>query len=84
MLSSWVGQETHVTVRKAARHVADARLTVAQTERYAATLLSPLEKLVINLRLDGLPPRQIAQRLNLPPKKVENALTRARRKLRQL
>lgn len=48
------------------------------------TLLSPLEKLVINLRLDGLPPRQIAQRLNLPPKKVENALTRARRKLRQL
>lgn len=48
------------------------------------TLLSPLEKLVIGLRLDGLAPRQIAQRLNLPAKSVENALTRARRKLRQL
>lgn len=56
----------------------------SSTMEQVNTLLSPLEKLVIGLRLDGLAPRQIAQRLNLPPKSVENALTRARRKLRQL
>lgn len=61
-----------------------------ESEAYASTvermnrLLSPLEKLVLNQKLDGHTTAQIAKRLGISPKAAENALTRARRKLRRL
>ena len=59
-----------------------------QSEEYDAwmrrmdTQLSPFEREVLRLFLDGLGCLQIASALGRPPKAVENALTRARRKLR--
>lgn len=44
------------------------------------TALSPLEKKVLSLYLDGLDYREIAARLGRPPKSIDNALQRIRRK----
>ncbi len=47
------------------------------------TQLSPFERDVLSLFLDGYRYEQIAEALNRTPKAVENALVRLRRKLRQ-
>lgn len=46
------------------------------------TLLSPLERAALLASLDGLSPAETARVLDRPPRAVENALARARRKLR--
>ncbi len=46
------------------------------------TRLSPLERTVLRLALAGYPRKEIARRMGQPPKSVENALLRARRKLK--
>lgn len=61
---------------------ADAREQVDLTMQKARTVLSLLEKKVLLLYLDGYSYRQIAQRLGISEKSVENALARLRRKLR--
>ncbi|NLW79663.1 MAG: sigma-70 family RNA polymerase sigma factor [Ruminococcaceae bacterium] len=48
----------------------------------ARTLLSPLEKTILRLYLDGLSYREIALRIGKTPKTVDNALARVRRKLK--
>lgn len=50
--------------------------------RRVETLLSPLERQVLLASLDGAAPAVIARRLGCTPKVVQNALARARRKLR--
>lgn len=55
---------------------------VSQTLKKAETVLSPLEKTVLRLYLDGYTHRQIARRIAKGEKAVENALARVRRKLR--
>lgn len=51
--------------------------------RQMSTALSGMERQVLLYTLDGLPGSEIAARLSVTPKAVENALGRARRKLRQ-
>ena len=46
------------------------------------TLLSPLERAALLASLDGLSPAEAAAMLERTPRAVENALARARRKLR--
>lgn len=46
------------------------------------TLLSPLERAALLASLDGLSPAEAAKALERTPRAVENALARARRKLR--
>ena len=59
-------------------HTADLR-------REIESQLSPLEKRVLALYLDGLTQREIAREVQKPPKSVENAVQRIRRKVaRQL
>ena len=55
---------------------------VRVTLQKARTVLSPLEKTVLRLYLDGFSHRQIAARLGRGEKSVENALARVRQKLR--
>ncbi|MDL2293860.1 sigma-70 family RNA polymerase sigma factor [Ruminococcaceae bacterium OttesenSCG-928-D13] len=52
------------------------------TMEKAKAVLSPMEKTVLLLYLDGFSYRQIAQAIGKPEKSVENALGRVRRKLR--
>lgn len=61
---------------------ADAREQVDITLQKARTLLSPMEKDVLRMTLDGASQKQIARKLGKSPKSVENALARARTKLR--
>ena len=46
------------------------------------TQLSPLEKQVVLLRLDGYSYKAISDMLEKPEKSIDNALTRVRKKLR--
>jgi len=50
-------------------------------ERYGTTELSELEHQVIQSRLEGKSYRQVADELKCPPKCVDNALQRAKRKI---
>ena len=54
-------------------------LAIASEDR---TLLSPLERAALLASLDGLSPAEAAAMLERTPRAVENALARARRKLR--
>lgn len=47
------------------------------------TVLSPMEKIVINLYLEGLNYREIAQQMKKSDKSIDNALNRAKNKLRK-
>ncbi len=60
--------------------IASEQVRVAMKK--ARTVLSPMEKKVLRLYLDGFPYRQIAKRLDVNEKAVENALGRVRKKLR--
>lgn len=66
----------------------DPEAIVIQREDYArlvrkvAKTLSPLENRVLSLYLDGVSYSEIAERLNLSAKAVDNALQRIRRKLK--
>lgn len=59
-----------------------AKDQVRQTLARAQRLLSPLEKRILRLHLDGMSHRDIAARLGKSPKTVDNALARVRRKLK--
>ena len=59
-----------------------AKEQVRLVMRKARRVLSPLEKQVLSLLLQGFTPAEISQKLGRTPKAVENALTRLRRKLR--
>ena len=59
-----------------------AREQVRLVMRKARTVLSPLEKQVLSLLIEGFTPAEIAGKLGRAPKVVENALTRLRRKLK--
>ncbi|MCR4780877.1 MAG: sigma-70 family RNA polymerase sigma factor [Ruminiclostridium sp.] len=48
------------------------------------TLLSKKEYNVFRLHLDGYSYRQIAEKLGIPPKSADNALSRAKKKLKEL
>lgn len=48
------------------------------------TTLSSLEKTVVFLRAGGMSYAEIGSRLSMPPKAVDNAVQRARRKLKQV
>lgn len=50
--------------------------------RQLSRLLSPFEKQVLLLRLEGYAYRQIAQRMGTSPKAVDNALQRVKKKLK--
>jgi RNA polymerase sporulation-specific sigma factor len=45
--------------------------------------LSPLEKQVLGLYLEGLSYQQIGQLLNKPPKSIDNAIQRVKKKLEE-
>jgi RNA polymerase sigma-H factor len=60
--------------------VLNRRLT-EYLERYGATELSALENQVIQRRLEGKSYQQVAAELHCPPKCVDNALQRAKRKI---
>lgn len=55
---------------------------VSLTLQKARTRLSPLEKTVLHMFLDGFSYQEIAAKLGCPPKTVDNALARVRRKLK--
>lgn len=55
---------------------------VASTLDKAKTHLSPLEREVLFFYLDGFSYSEIAQKISKPPKAVENAIQRIRRKLK--
>ena len=56
---------------------------LALTEKML-TMLSEMEYKVFRLHLDGYSYRQIAETMNITPKSADNALSRARKKLREL
>lgn len=58
------------------------REQVQVTLKKASTVLSPMEKTVLRLYLDGFSYPQIAKKLGIKEKAVENALGRVRKKLR--
>ena len=56
---------------------------VAAVQRRIRDILSPLEQQILQLYLEGLSYQQIAQKLEITPKAVDNGLQRLRRKLRE-
>ncbi|MDO4852120.1 MAG: RNA polymerase sporulation sigma factor SigH [Clostridia bacterium] len=55
-----------------------------QIQKYLQENLSPLEQTVLGLYLNGFSYQQIAQKLNRPPKSIDNALQRIKHKLEAL
>lgn len=62
--------------------LAIAREDYADARERMASLLSPLERQVLLASLEGVEMSKLSLRLGRPQKSVENALARARRKLR--
>lgn len=73
-------QEDQSTPGPEEQAIASEQVTAALNK--AQTLLSPLEKEVLQLYLAGYSHRQIAARISKSEKAVENALARIRRKLK--
>ena len=71
-------EEIYLT--KYAQMAADHKKHI-QMEKPGGMILSDFEKHVLTLYLEGLPYRDMAQRLDRPVKSVENAVTRIRQKL---
>lgn len=56
---------------------------VAAVQQRIRDILSPLEQQILQLYLEGMSYQQIAQKLEITPKAVDNGLQRLRRKLRE-
>lgn len=59
-----------------------ANAEIEQTLEKAKTLLSPMEKTVLKMYLDGLTYGQIAEKLGKKEKAIDNAMVRVRKKLK--
>ena len=55
-----------------------------QIRREINSMLAPLEVKVFSLYLDGIPYREIAQKLGIPEKSVDNAVFRIRKKIKNV
>lgn len=71
-----IGQHPHLMATSPSR-----RVIAADTRERVLAHLSPRDRRVFELRLDGIPARRVAARLGLTPAAVDQIFRRARRRL---